>query len=531
MSPAWAFIISKIPKAKARMSLMNKTPNAILMLPFLGALVLGGCGESLTVAEGGIGGTGISTGTVTGIGSITVNGVKFNTDNAAIYVEGVRVDDQCLAGGDETCLRDVLGFSEGQVVRVVGAFNADGRTGTADAVYYNDSIEGPIENITQIDAATLLLEVMGQTVIVNSQTYLFDITPAPITLNDISNGDLIEVSGLVDDQNRIQAGYLLNKGTYNQGNSVEIKGIIDIGSLGPNNFRINGLLVDYSVVLPVPNLQEGIQVEVKGTYNGTRINAISIERDDDVDGLDYDKVEYEGIVMSTPVPSPDGTTFMLGTKNVQTNINTVYKSGLAADIITGVHLEVEGYLEAGTLIADEVHFRDSTEIDAQVNNYTATVTNDSVTITLTGLAGVNILVNELSKIEVDNLSGASNDLVSLINALATISDTDYVKVRGRCLNCDDLAVLERDVYAEEIKIENDSGKREVKLQGPVVSINDPFVTVLGVSIDTTTVSGLDSPEKRATFFATLMPGYIVSAEGALNGPIVDWDNLELEDEE
>jgi hypothetical protein len=188
-------------------------------------------------------------------------------------------------------------------------------------------------------------------------------------------------------------------------------------------------------------------------------------------------------------------------------------------------------LEAGTLIADEVHFRDSTEIDAQVNNYTATVTNDSVTITLTGLAGVNILVNELSKIEVDNLSGASNDLVSLINALATISDTDYVKVRGRCLNCDDLAVLERDVYAEEIKIENDSGKREVKLQGPVVSINDPFVTVLGVSIDTTTVSGLDSPEKRATFFATLMPGYIVSAEGALNGPIVDWDNLELEDEE
>jgi len=130
---------------------MNKIPKAFLMLPLLGALALGGCGESFTVAEGGIGGTGISTGTVTGIGSITVNGVKFNTDNAEIYVEGTRVDDPSLADGDELSLRG-FGFSEGQVVRVVGSFNADGKTGTADAVYYNDSIEGPVENITPLDA-------------------------------------------------------------------------------------------------------------------------------------------------------------------------------------------------------------------------------------------------------------------------------------------------------------------------------------------------------------------------------------------
>ena len=510
---------------------MNKIHNAIFMLPLVGTLLLGSCGDPLSLAEGGIGGTGISTGTVTGIGSITVNGVKFNTDNAAIYVEGVRVDNQCIAGGNETCLRDVLGFSEGQVVRVVGTFNADGRTGTADAVYYNDSIEGPIENITQIDATTLLLEVMGQTVIVNSQTYLFDMTPAPITLNDINDGDLIEVSGLLDDRNRIQAGYLLNKGTYNQSNAVEIKGIIDIGSLGPNNFRINGLLVDYSAASPVPDLHEGIQVEVKGTYNGTKINAISIERDDDVDGIDYDKVEYEGIVMSGPVPSLDGLTFMLGTKYIQTNSNTEFKSGLAADITPGVQLEVEGYLEAGILIAHEVRFRDSTEIDAQVDNYTATVANDSVTITLTGLAGVNILVNELSKIEVNNLSGASNDLVSLINALATINDTDYVKVRGRCLNCDDAVALERDVFAEEIKIENNSGEQDVKLQGPVLTKSEPIINIVGVNIDTTNISGFEGFGDSATFFSTVLPGNIVSVEGVLSGPTINWDSIELEDDE
>ena len=89
------------------------------------------------------------------------------------------------------------------------------------------------------------------------------------------------------------------------------------------------------------------------------------------------------------------------------------------------------------------------------------------------------------------------------------------------------------MFAEEIKIENDSAEREVNLQGPVVNIDEPSdtVTILGVSIDTSTVSGLDSPEKRATFFANLQPGYIVSAEGVHNGVVVDWDNLELEDDE
>jgi hypothetical protein len=514
---------------------MNKFNSVLFSLTLIVALFLNGCVDSMTVAEGGIGGTGISTGTVTGIGSITVNGVKFETDNAAIYVEGNRVDDQCPQSVTaEQCLRDYLGFNEGQFVRVVGTFNADGRTGTAEAVYYNDSIVGPITGITPIDATTLQMEVMGQTVIVNNQTYMFDINlgsiaPSDININDV--GDLVEVSGLPDEQGNIHAGYLIIKGTYNAGDSVGIKGIIDAGSLGSNSFRINGLLVDFSSVLLSFTLQEEMQVDIEGTYDGTRIYASKIAQEDDVDGNDNDEIEYEGIVMSSPAPSLGGMIFKVGTAQVQTTANTKFISGLAADIIPGTHLEVEGYLKAGVVIAEEVRFRDSVEINAQVDSFTTTTANDVVTITLAGLTGVNILVNELSKIEVDNLSGASKDLASLISALSSTNDTDYVKVRGRCLNCNDAVALERNVYAEEIKIINDSGEQEVKLQGPVMSINEPFVNVVGINIDTTTVSGLDSPQKQMAFFATLQPGYIVDGEGAYNGAMVAWENLELEDDE
>jgi hypothetical protein len=183
---------------------MKKIHDALLILPLLASLLMAGCGggDSFSVAEGGIGGTGISTGTVTGIGSVTVNGVKFNTDNAAIYIEGVRVDDPNLADGDELSLRG-FGFNEGQVVRVVGSFNDDGKTGTAEAVYYNDSIEGPVEDVNPIDPSTQELVVMGQTVIVDSQT-----KPVGVNLVTFNNDDLVEVSGLRDDLGRVHASYV-----------------------------------------------------------------------------------------------------------------------------------------------------------------------------------------------------------------------------------------------------------------------------------------------------------------------------------
>jgi hypothetical protein len=511
---------------------MNKMPNTILMLLLISSLVLNGCGGGDVFAEGGIGGTGISTGTVTAIGSITVNGVTYNTDNAAIYIEGRRVDEQCIVAVDaEDCLRNILGFSEGQVVRVVENFDADGRTGTADEVYYNDSIEGPVEadSIIQIDATTLRLVVMNQIVIVNSQTKLFDdATGLEIALSDIQDNDLIEVSGLIDELGRIQAGYLLNKGPYDSSDSVELKGIIDTNSLNLSSFtfRINGLLIDYSSVTPSPDLQQGMQVEVKGTYNGTQIDAISVEQDDDIDGKNNDEVEYEGIVTIAPVPFTAGDDFLFGLQAVRTDSNTVFKGGLADDIVAGVRLEVEGYLASGILIAEEVSFHDDIEIDAPAVNHTFI---DGV-ITIELVAGltppITVVVNDLSKIE-GNVQDLNELDISLLDGT-----TDYVQVRGRLVGSGV-------VYAEEIKAEtwSSSDPQVIKLQGKVEQIDDIglIVTILGIDVDATTIADYedvnDQAIDQAEFFATVVLGNIVSAEGKLISGLIEWDKLEIEDEE
>ena len=514
---------------------MNKMPNTILMLLLISSLVLNGCGGGDVYAEGGLGGTGISTGTVTAIGSITVNGVTYNTDNAAIYIEGRRVDEQCIDAVDaEDCLRNILGFSEGQVVRVVENFDADGRTGTADEVYYNDSLEGPVEtdSMIQIDATTLRLVIMNQIVIVNSQTKLFDdATGLEIALSDIQDNDLIEVSGLIDELGRIQAGYLLNKGLYDSNDSVELKGIIDTNSLNPSNFtfRINGLLINYSSVTPSPDLQQGMQVEVKGTYNGTQINAISVEQDDDIGGSNDDEVEYEGIVTKTSTFTIDGQ-FTLGTEIVQTNANTLYKGGLITDIADGVHLEVEGYLLGSNLMAEEVRFRDAIEVDAQVVSHIPdpVVAPDTITITLNlGTNTLDVLVNDLSKLTGD----AEGFTLSQLDTM--LSNDDYVEVRGREIS----GAATLTVFAEEIKVEDGSTKDSVKLQGPIEDdpVVDPWVTILGIAINVdvhtiTKFEGIDNlPITRQQFFATVSTGNIVGAEGKLINGLIEWDKLEIED--
>ena len=57
------------------------------------------CGGGTQLAGGGIGGTGISQGAITGFGSIFVNGVEFNTSGATIIKDGNTVTQNDLKIG------------------------------------------------------------------------------------------------------------------------------------------------------------------------------------------------------------------------------------------------------------------------------------------------------------------------------------------------------------------------------------------------------------------------------------------------
>ncbi|MFC1876505.1 DUF5666 domain-containing protein [Thermodesulfobacteriota bacterium] len=321
-----------------------------LLMALCSVLLLVSCSSS----GGGIGGTGIiSRGTVSAHGSIFVNGTEFDTSNAVIMVNGLEV-----GTGDQFVL-DYLDI--GKVVLVEGTGDMDDIIAVANRVTYHDNVVGPVESIVDIPPTTKEIVVLGQRVILNVLTKFKE-----TAFDTIAQDDLVEVSGLVDDTGAIRATFLGKTGVFVPGNIVGVTGFIVNLDVDLKIFEINDLTVGYSEIDPgdLPEgFANGLWVEVEGTLDvaGGEMTAESVELGDGMGDGDSDQIEVFGFV--TDVVSD--FKFTVGNQVVQLDANTEFVDGDPTDILPGVKLEAEGYLEDGILFADEVEFWGPDQIEVE----------------------------------------------------------------------------------------------------------------------------------------------------------------------
>lgn len=302
----------------------------------------GGGGVASNTSGGGIGGTGISVssvGPITAKGSITVNGVKFETTTASIFLDG-----------EESSDGDLL--KVGMVVQVQGTLNDDKITGNATTVRFDDSVQGPI---TSISGNTLL--ILGQTVLVGSQT-VFD-SSIPGGVSSLVIGDILEVSGEPDELGQIRATFIQKK---EPSDNFEITGLVFNKS--GTTFMINNLTVqfDSAVLNGFGGMEpgDGDTVEVKGTeldpVTGDLIAAEIEKKSPPIN--EGEDLEVEGFVSAL-----NGSSFTMnigsGLLTVETNSQTQFEGGVLTDIQAGTKLEVQGQISGGILIAEEVSFEES----------------------------------------------------------------------------------------------------------------------------------------------------------------------------
>ena len=212
-------------------SFKQKALPAALVTLGLSACGGGGGGDSLASTDGsptqGISGSGAtSSGTIDGFGSIFVNGVEFDTDDAEIIVEGQR--------GNEADL------GIGMVVLVKGSVNADGTTGTADRVIVDNEVEGPVTAIQpDQDNDTKLLTILGIGVIVERTGTVFE----GVTFDTIALEDVLEVSGFPETGNNLRATRVERKSAFVPGQTiVEVKG--QVQNLVGTQFDLGEFMVD-----------------------------------------------------------------------------------------------------------------------------------------------------------------------------------------------------------------------------------------------------------------------------------------------
>jgi len=421
------------------------------------ALTLVACGGGSSGGVAGIGGSGfVSSGSVTGFGSIFVNGVEFETDTAEFEIEDTSGSQSDLV--------------EGMRVKVSGTINADGITGTATKVEFEDQLEGPISSTITEDAdqENKTFTVLGVTVNVNALDTIFAGTG--FSYDSIVNGtsDNIQISGFFDEAGELQATAVVRKDTFVAGTTIiEAKGTIS--GFSANNFTLTvgstTLTVDASgadLSQVTGGLTDGQFVEVKGTItavDGTSISATLVKPEDN-NPAEGAEVEIEGII--TDFDSAANTFKIDG---ISVNASAATKTPATLVLRDGIKVEVEGPVTDGVILANKLKLR-----DGNVKIHAIATGVDSVANTLM----MNISDNQV-KVTIDT-STRLEDKLSAETISQTVAQFEGKFLRVRGIDNGD------GITATRIRI--DDLDDDVILQGIITdSVIGVSVTVLGVTVE------------------------------------------------
>jgi hypothetical protein len=339
--------------------MLNTKPRTHLLLSlFFASILVNACGGG--GSDGGISGTGITMGRITQFGSIYVNGIRFNVDNARFLRDGTSA-----AGQQE--------FSIGEYVVINGTINTASKTGVAQKVTFRDVLEG---SVTLASTDNVNIEVLGQRITTDATTVFHGVTQ----LTDFVAGNIVEVSGIKDANGLVLATSIkLKQDDFVEGVSEnEIKGTISSLNTTDKTLMINNILVKYATAILEGfngQPQNGQFIEVKSNMDiiGNTLIASKIELENEYQDVTANsEIELEGVVTRFVSLSD----FDVNGIAVTTTQNTRYKQGTAADVALNILLEVEGKVNAeGVLVAEKIEIEEYEDEHASPENNNDTDNN------------------------------------------------------------------------------------------------------------------------------------------------------------
>lgn len=316
-----------------------------LIVAFFSSLgFISSCGDSsLDIsAGGGIGGTGyVSSGTITAFGSVVVNGVTFATTEAKVFISGKE------KGTGQQAILNYLDL--GQVVLVEGT--ADESTGIANHVRYTPHVVGPVTAIDPIGMRLRRFTVLGQTIIANSNTIV-----KPGALEAIEENNLIEVSGLVDDEGMIKATYIRKlASSFDPATEVEVKGSVQNLDLINKTFQIKELTIFYNQANLINLTEEapldGQWVHVRGRME--RNNCVVASEIQPAPESRITNAEWANLeAFITDFISEDD--FGVGLVRVKIHENARFEGGAKQNLRKGLKIRVKGRVVNKILLAQYI---------------------------------------------------------------------------------------------------------------------------------------------------------------------------------
>ena len=406
-------------------------------------------------------------GPITGFGSVYVNGVRYDTSGASYDVD----DDSAF---DDSAL------AVGMVVKIQGSVNADGSSGEADSISYDDDIEGIVENLATDpeDDGIKTFTVLGVSIRASESGTNFDgEDDADFSFATIQNGDNVEVSGAFDGDVLI-ASYIEKQDAADD--DFEAKGTVTTYD-GDSQFVLvlkNDATLNVTVApgaeIPASGIADNQYVEVEGTIPDP-INApadllatkVELEDQDRLGDDDDDDVELKGTLS---YDAESDTWSVMGvalsfdefTQYSPTNL----ADGIADQTADGLYVEVEGRYVNEVLLVDEIELEeDDLEFKADVLEVTSTAPRDG-TITLSFGAAIGTVDVRVTP-----------DTIFLDDTATVHYDLDSINANDK-LEIDARRGADGNIYASTLHIEDDGG---YEIEGPVTAIDDVSISVLDIT--------------------------------------------------
>lgn len=272
-------------------------------------------------------------GTLSGFGSIIVNGVRFDETSATV------LDD---AGTQKTASALKLGM---QVTVDSGRVDASTSTAKAARVRFRSAVLGPV---AAVDTGASSLTVLGQTVDVTAATVFGDGLSAG--LSAVAADSVVEVHGVPDSA----TGHLVAtriEAVTTAPSSYKLRGTVAALDTTAKTFQIGAATVSYAAVATVPStLADGVTMRV--VLATASVNGV-----------------WQATALGDATPKLSDTTTSVhvrGRISAFTSATAFTVNGLAVDasaasfpdgsdtLALGVAVEVKGTVTNGVLVATEV---------------------------------------------------------------------------------------------------------------------------------------------------------------------------------
>ena len=412
-----------------------------------------------------------SAGTITGFGSVYVNGTRYITDNSNIIHNGT-------SGTDEANLK------VGMKVVVSGVKPGDGSSSIAAEVKYLSDVSGQIQNI---DIINLSLTVLGQTYFVTTNTK-FD----SLLFKELTIGQFVEISASKGELDKYTANYIEAIADTNE---QQLVGKISQLDSDLKTFTIGGLSVDYTTAEVEGILADGTTVEIEtieALVNNVFIaNEVEVKQDSLLKG--------EVLAVSGIINLINGDNFILEEQSFTLTPNTVFTQGSKEDLAVGSQVSLLASItNSESLNVDEIRIELATEISIEA------VVED-ITETSFTLLGQQFYVDQYTQYEDDS------DLEQRDFSFSDINVGDLLEVDAFD---DGSKLVSRSIEREEVGTKPED--EEVEVEGKVDHIELPSLSIKGIVINTTAQTEFESAQgqiiNQAEFFATITLEDTVEAE-------------------